>query len=207
MAKKTAKQQQVRLSQALVLNRYILHLFGCTSLEGLSTNLKDAALERYDENNVSLFYHELVNRLYGSPYFSAEQLLQYDQNIFTATQQISEKRAEPIRWKYFQYLSLLFTEIYLDKYFTDKDGLLSDLNNYLENEFKADIAGAIAIDPFTESCLNKIAFWNATGSGKTLLMHINILQYQYYAEQKNKGHVNRIILLTPNEGLSLQHYD
>jgi hypothetical protein len=26
---------------------------------------------------------------------------------------------EPIVWKYFQYLTLLFTEIYLDRYFRD----------------------------------------------------------------------------------------
>ena len=30
--------------------------------------------------------------------------------------------------------------------------------------------------------LRKIAFWNATGSGKTLLMHVNILQYQHYLD-------------------------
>ena len=64
MAKKPAKQQQVRLSQALVLNRYMLHLFGCKSLEGLSTNLKDAVLERYDENNVSLFYQDHKKQCY-----------------------------------------------------------------------------------------------------------------------------------------------
>lgn len=207
MAKKTTKQQQVRLSQALVLNKYMLSLFGCTSLEGLAVNLKDAALERYDENNVSLFYHEIMNRMYGSPNFTAEQLLQYDQNIYTATQQISEKRSENIKWKYYQYLSLLFTEIYLDRYFSDKFLLLADLNNYLENEFQKDALNYIGIETFTDRDLNKIAFWNATGSGKTLLMHVNILQYQYYVEQKNKGHVSRIILLTPNEGLSMQHLD
>lgn len=54
--------------------------------------------------------------------------------------------------------------------------------------------------------LRKIAFWNATGSGKTLLMHVNILQYQHYLELHGKGReLNRIILLTPNEGLSKQH--
>lgn len=207
MAKKSTKQQQVRLSQALVLNKYMLSLFGCTSLEGLAVNLKDAALERYDENNVSLFYHEIMNRMYGSPNFTAEQLLQYDQNIYTATQQISEKRSETIKWKYYQYLSLLFTEIYLDRYFSDKFLLLADLNNYLENEFQKDALNYSGIETFTERDLNKIAFWNATGSGKTLLMHVNILQYQYYVEQKNKGHVSRIILLTPSQDLSMQHRD
>ena len=46
----------------------------------------------------------------------------------------------------------------------------------------------------------------ATGSGKTLLMHANILQYQHYLDKHGRrGELNRIILLTPNEGLSQQH--
>ena len=37
-------------------------------------------------------------------------------------------------------------------------------------------------------------------------MHVNILQYQRYLELQGKGReLNRIILLTPNEGLSKQH--
>lgn len=54
--------------------------------------------------------------------------------------------------------------------------------------------------------LRKLAFWNATGSGKTLLMHVNILQYQHYLRLYGREkELNRIILLTPNEGLSKQH--
>ena len=46
----------------------------------------------------------------------------------------------------------------------------------------------------------------ATGSGKTLLMHVNIKQYLYYLEHHGRRRdLNRIILLTPNEGLSQQH--
>jgi superfamily II DNA or RNA helicase len=54
--------------------------------------------------------------------------------------------------------------------------------------------------------LNKIAFWMATGSGKTLLMHAHILQYRRFLETHGRAReLNRIILLTPNEGLSQQH--
>ena len=46
----------------------------------------------------------------------------------------------------------------------------------------------------------------ATGSGKTLLMHANILQYQHALTQHGRQReLNRILLLTPNEGLSQQH--
>ncbi|MGC8732523.1 MAG: DEAD/DEAH box helicase family protein, partial [Halothiobacillaceae bacterium] len=39
------------------------------------------------------------------------------------------------------------------------------------------------------------------------LMHINILQYQHYLNLHGGKPVNRIILLTPNEGLSHQHLE
>ena len=199
-----------KLSSSLVLNKYILNLFGVTDLEVLSVDLKDSSLEGYDENNISHFHHALVARFYSNANLPKALLLQYDQNIFSHTQIISEKRNEPIKWKYFQYMALLFTEIYLDKYFSDKKALRSELNTFLEfnhgrngNDFKA--VSAFKLDNNVND-LNKLAYWNATGSGKTLLMHINILQYKYYLKIHNleKG-LNRIIVLTPNEGLSKQH--
>ena len=199
-----------KLSSSLVLNKYILNLFGVTDLEALSLDLKDSSLEGYDENNISHFHHALVARFYSNANLPKELLLQYDQNIFSHTQTISEKRNEPIKWKYFQYMALLFTEIYLDKYFSDKTALQSELNTFLEfnhgrngNDFKA--VTQFQLESVVND-LNKLAYWNATGSGKTLLMHINILQYRYYLKMHNleKG-LNRIIVLTPNEGLSKQH--
>ena len=199
-----------KLSSSLVLNKYILNLFGVTDLEALSLDLKDSALEGYDESNISHFHHALVSRFYSNANLPRELLLQYDQNIFSHTQTISEKRTDPINWKYFQYLALLFTEIYLDKYFTDKTILKRELNTFADfnhgkhgNDFKS-------ISEFKleagQNDLNKLAYWNATGSGKTLLMHVNILQYLHYLKLHNleKG-LNRIIVLTPNEGLSRQH--
>ncbi|EBT5831684.1 type III restriction endonuclease subunit R, partial [Salmonella enterica] len=56
--------------------------------------------------------------------------------------------------------------------------------------------------------LNKLAYWNATGSGKTLLLHVNILQYLHYYQNGNTHHYpDKIILLTPDERLSQQHLD
>ena len=50
-------------------------------------------------------------------------------------------------------------------------------------------------DPWSQ--LNKLAFWMATGSGKTLVMHANILQFQHYlAKHGRRRELNRIILLT-----------
>ena len=192
------------LSNSLVLNRFILNLFGTKSLRELSENLKDPAYEGYTEDGVSIFAEQLKARLYVGHEITEDMLLEYDHNIFKHTQEISKNRDKEIKWKYFQYLSLLFTEIYLDKYFTNKEKLLEDIRNYHTFVFNNEKDTNHEIAEFTENDLNKLAFWSATGSGKTLLMHINILQFQHYLSRAGKK-VNKTILITPNEGLTNQH--
>jgi hypothetical protein len=209
MAKKRAKKNEtpaLRFDEKLVLNQWMLSLFDVGDFDTLAERLKPLHLEGLDENNVHTFHKEL-KLLWDYEEFPGDTLLGYDQNIVKHTLTLSENRAEPLKWKYFQYLSLLFTEVYLDRFFRDPDKLLADLNQYVAkfNEGKTTKEQLPAYEP---NDLRKLAFWNATGSGKTLLMHVNILQYQHYLKlhDKEKG-LNRIILLTPNEGLSKQHLE
>ncbi len=204
------RQRAVRLKfdQKLVLFQWMLKLFEVRSFEELAADLRDPALEGFDEENLSRYYHALRARLFDRQRLSSDMLLAYDNNIVSHWQKITEQRnleGYPLYPKYFQYLSLLFAEIYLDRYFTDKDKLLEDLNSHVEqfNQGKADVN---QVESYKLDDLNKLAFWSATGSGKTLLMHINILQYKHYLKLHNRQRdLNRIILLTPNEGLSIQH--
>ncbi len=62
-----------KLSETLLLHRYVLHLFGVTSLEALSDIPRNAARvmsdtrnEGYNENNISRFYNILVSRLFSN---------------------------------------------------------------------------------------------------------------------------------------------
>ncbi len=195
----------LRFDQRLVLNQWILGLFEADSFIPLTEGLHDTALEGVDENNVSRFHHVIAARLFERKQLSRDILLAYDQNIVRHTQAISARRSEPLRWKYFQYLGLLFTEIYLDRYFRDAEQLLSDLNDQVA-AFNADKGERDQIKPYTADDLRKLAFWSATGSGKTLLMHVNICQYRHYLKLHGREReLNRTILLTPNEGLSRQH--
>ena len=84
--------------------------------------------------------------------------------------------------------------------------MASELNTFLA-EFNSTRKAAERFQPFQIDDLNKIAFWNATGSGKTLLLHINILQFREYfaACYGNRKKIDKTILLTPTEGLSRQH--
>lgn len=198
----------------LVLNQWLLSLFNVKRFEDLAEHLRNEALEGLDENNIHHFHHALTAQLFNLTQLPTDLLLEYDQNIVKHTQRLNERRItrgeEPIVWKYFQYLTLLFTEIYLDHYFRDPQALLVALNEQVA-KFNADIPEPDQISPFDLTAeawpqLNKLAFWSATGSGKTLLMHVNILQYQHaLGMHGRRRELNRILLLTPNEGLSQQH--
>lgn len=194
--------------ERLVLNKYFLSLFGKERFKDLANELKRVDDEGYDENN-NTYYYRFIKEHYceADNFLDADTLLRYDENIVRHTKKISEKRGELIKWKYFQYLTLLFTEIYLDWYFKDREGFLERLNTFAAN-FDSSVGEADQVGPYTLDSLNKVAFWNATGSGKTLIMHVNILQYLHYLKRSGKEKdLNRIILLTPNEGLSQQHLD
>ena len=212
--KRATKQPQVPFVYKLVLNQWLLSLFNVKRFEDLAELLRNEALEGMDENNIHHFHHTLTAQLFNLTQLPTELLLEYDQNIVRHTQRLNERRItrgeEPIVWKYFQYLTLLFTEIYLDHYFRNPKALLAALNVQVAiyNLEKPEPDQLAAFDEATEawSQLNKLAYWSATGSGKTLLMHANIFQYLHYLEKfGRRRELNRIILLTPNEGLSQQH--
>ena len=194
--------------QRLVLNQWLLGLFEVGSFNDLARMLDDPQLEGFDEEGISRFHHALAMRLFDREHLTRDELLAYDENIVRHWRAITEGRrhdGKSVLPKYFQYLALLFTEIYLDRYFRDREGLLAALNRQVAR-FNLDAAPVDRVEPYEPEQLNKLAFWCATGSGKTLLMHVNVLQYRHYLAQAGREReLNRVILLTPNEGLSRQH--
>jgi len=208
---KAAAPPPLKFQQRLVLNQWMLGLFGVMRFEELACDLKASHLEGLDENNVSGFHRALRLRLFERKELPHDLLLAYDQNIVRHWRQITERRnAEENRLlnlKYFQYLTLLFTEIYLDRWFRNPEKLLADLKAHV-GAYNEDKAEGDRVRPHVPEDLRKLAFWSATGSGKTLLMHVNILQYRHYLNlHRRTGELNKTILLTPNEDLSRQHLD
>lgn len=206
----SAKKQKRSFHQELVLNRWLMGFFKGGTMAALKLRLGDDQHEGIDEDGQTLFFHELTRNLFEVDRISDAELRRYDLNIVGHWQAITAERnkreGHELRMKYFQYLSLLFTEIYLDWYFNKKQALLDGLNEEMV-KYREE-AGSEPFRDFIADDLNKIAFWNATGSGKTLLLHVNIKQYLYYF-QDGKGDFfpSNIILLTPNEGLSNQHLE
>ena len=94
-------------------------------------------------------------------------LLRYDEAIREYVEKLRQNRRQPnFNLKYSQYLAVLFTEIFLERYYNDKERFIGELNEFMEkfNNKKMEIS------PFTEMNLKILAFWMATGSGKTLIM-------------------------------------
>jgi len=192
----------------LVLNQWLLGFFKGGSLAGLKVRLGEDRHEGIDDDGQTGFFHELTQNLFEVDRFSEQELRRYDLNIVQHWNAITEQRNKlegtVLNMKYFQYLSLLFTEIYLDWYFNKPQALLDGLNEQLKIYNKQADADN-RFQPFNADELNKLAFWNATGSGKTLLLHVNIRQYLHYFQNGKDAYPDKIILLTPNEGLSRQH--
>ncbi|WBA11811.1 DEAD/DEAH box helicase family protein [Salinivibrio kushneri] len=232
MAKKSNKTLPFR--HHLVLNQWLFGLFGFDSLSGQSLvgDREAPTLEAFRDSfrlkgevagrNSEGEHHVLQcirQNLNEGAQVSGEQLLEYDRRIKALTDTINEARLaaaeEPIEWKYFQYLTLLFTEVYLDYVFNKPEELIEGLNRHIErwNEkwlveegFKHKPLSLLNSDDDLWPQLNMLAYWSATGSGKTLIMHANILQYRFYLQRYGKASdIDNIILLTPNEGLTHQH--
>lgn len=195
----------------LVLAPWALKQLGIDDFDRLSEMLRAPEYEGWAEDGGSKFVQQLVIRLPKPAQgrsVSDDQLREYDANITGHWKHITRKRnlqGQTLYPLYFQYLGLLLTELYLDRYFRDPDELLVSLNQevgvFNQKEDKRNQR-----EFFVGSDLNKIAFWMATGSGKTLLMHCHIRQYLHYLGKAGRRQdLNRIILLTPNEGLSRQH--
>jgi len=206
----------MNIEKYLVLNKYLLSLFGVNESKELFNKLKDVK-EGFDEDGRSYFVNAL--RSFENLKISEDDLLRYDQNIQSYVKKIISKRGH-INLKYFQYLAVLFTEIVLDNLKNGKTEFLGKLNEFLEeckknslfteNDLKRKRKKKKEEDEkkknefkFTENDLKKLAFWMATGSGKTLIMHINYYQFLNY----ELFSPNNIILITPNEGLSKQHFE
>jgi hypothetical protein len=191
-----AKKATPQLNKQLALFEFLLNRFGFRDFKELQHQY---SLKEFDSNTAdnSLFYISLSSSITFSP----DDLKQYDSNLIAHLQKINTGKQTAIRLKYYQYFSLLFTEYYLHRFFSNKHDLKDELNDFIASSTKSEIK---ALESFTDEELNKLAYWNATGSGKTYILHINILQYQYYAKTSATLFKN-LILLTPSEDLSEQH--
>jgi hypothetical protein len=201
-----ARSALERFRCRLVLVDYFRHVFGVEDVNdpaavGDFYDSLEELQEGYNAEGCSHVVNALAGRVRG---ISVADLLRYDANVKRHTDALNRRRSRPITLKYFQILAALMTERYLDRVTHDAADFLDDLNAFVREQ-NCIRGGRIDLPAFAappeQTDLNKLAFWMATGSGKTLLMHLNYYQYLDYRPEIP----DNILLVTPNAGLSEQH--
>ena len=163
MARATKKTSR-HLSESLVLAGVICRALGFSSNDEMLRTLRTVE-DGYDEEGRSYLFHALISRA-GIDEDIRAHLEEYDENIREHLQQVNKRRPDALVLKYYQYLTALATEIYLDRYFRGPIEFLKFLNVYALTLTKQT---GISILFTKTSAQNLLAYWMATGSGKTIL--------------------------------------
>ncbi len=193
------RDEYSKLENRLVLLAWLNSLFGYRRNLEMLRDAKGAD-EGFDSQGHSGVFQRLESRRQALK-IDPDTLARYDDNIRRHLEAMNERRVDRIRLRYFQHLAALYGEVYLDRFFNHRSTMLRDLNTFVVERNAAKTAGEPHDPVFEESDLTKLAFWMATGSGKTLIMHLNYRQFMHYNSQL----LDNILLVTPSEGLSEQH--
>jgi len=191
----------VKLEQRLVLVAWACNKLGYSSNKAMLGDLREVE-EGFDSVGHSPLVQRIVSR--GSKCLVPRQDLEaYDDNIRGHLVHFNRHRKEVLRLRYFQHLSLLITELFLDRLFNHEMELRKELNEFVaQRNSRRGVMEQPDAD-FGTGDLTKLAFWMATGSGKTILMHFHYRQYLNYCWKP----LDNILLVTPDEGLSRQHLE
>lgn len=128
MVYKKASRKSEPLDDFLVLNNFMNKLFGMDSFDDFQNLLKEVN-EGFDDEGRSYVFntmrsHKIWEEIDPEP---KSKLEYYDSNIKSYVDHINRRHEPLIHLKYFQYLAVLFTEIYLDRYFENPINLMNDL--------------------------------------------------------------------------------
>src|SRR3989454_3947259 len=200
----------MKLEHALVLNRYFHGLFDARDLTDLKQPLN--VQEGRAADGQSYFYGALLGRVQETAL--RDKLAEYDARVMGYEALLAKARGQ-FAFKYFQYLGLLYAEVFLDRLTTEPAAVLADLNAFLQRQKRAE-PSLHEFSTFEPDDLRRLAFFMATGSGKTLLLHVNLWQVLHYLRHgrhpeplvkraDKRREFDSILLITPNEGLSGQH--
>ena len=197
----THRNTAADLQPRMTLLAWLQSRLGYCEIAELLADVKQAD-EGFDDEGRSYVCARLITRASQMKELTVDDLVRYDDNIRKHLAAMNENRQEPITLRYFQYLAALCAEIFLDRRSRSTASLLTSLNAFID-DLNSRRAPIDPVERFAESDLNKLAFWMATGSGKTLLMHLNYRQFFHY----NPEPPDKILLITPYEGLSAQHIE
>ena len=122
--------EYVKLEQRLVLAEWACRRLGFSSNQAMLEGLREAQ-EGFDGEGRSFLVLAVMAR--GAKCLVPEEdLVRYDANIRKHLANINKHRQEPLALRYFQHLSLLVTELFLDMRFNRQRTLRKELNHLVE---------------------------------------------------------------------------
>ena len=161
------------LQKSLILTHFICRKLGVQDLNDLRDKLRGVREDWADDGH-SYFFHTLKGE--KGLEIAPDELALFDLRIKQYVSRLNSYRSPRVKLKYFQYLAALFSEIYLNRLFNDRQRFLNEIRGFAREEH-GDLLHSYWSGEISSDDLTKIAFWMATGSGKTLIMHINLWQY------------------------------
>ena len=199
------------LQRHLVLNRWLHALLGADDLEALKGALA-AQEEGPGGDGQSHFFRVLAGR--RDRKLDEDTLAAYDARLVDYEARLSRARGG-LRFKYFQYLALLYAEILLDRLTSDPDALVAELNGFLAaGQARGRFTG---IPPFEPDDLRRLAFFLATGREDAPHARQPLAGRALPAPRPAPGGAGAAggwpagirwdLPITPNEGLSDQHLE
>ncbi|MGH7928819.1 MAG: hypothetical protein ACREQV_13610 [Candidatus Binatia bacterium] len=173
----------MRLEQSLVLNRYLQSLLGVRDFSDLK-HVLSGCKDGIGGDGQSHFFHALASQ--KNIAISEETLGGYDARLMSYEVRLAKARGG-FSFKYFQYIALLYTEIFLDRLTAGPAQFLNELNSSLD-KLKTREPSLRDFPGFAPEDLRRLAFFMATRSGKTLLLHVNLRQVLDYLDRgKHQG--------------------
>lgn len=125
-----ASSDYIKLEQRLVLVDWACQKLGYESNKAMLQSLRDVD-EGFDGKGSSYLVQVIAAR--GSKCkVSREDLDRYDANIRAHLNYFNKHRNERLTLRYFQHLSLLITELFLDRRFNHEAALRKELNDFVD---------------------------------------------------------------------------
>ena len=178
------------LAEDLVLVDYLTAQLG-GDREELFANLRNVDEGRRPDGQ-STFYGEFEQRE-SRLSVPLELLREFDINLLNDEAVLASQRVD-FRLKYFQYLATLYVELFLFHMTEDPAGFLLGLEEHRRQHFPH-------LSSVTVADLRKCALWMATGAGKTLMLHLNLLQFRRYRPFEP----DNTLVIAPTPMLAEQH--
>lgn len=195
----------------LALARYIYKQFGyrATQEEGPFEKLSEKFIEYGSSDTIDKHteWHDAADGTIiknEEAKVSKQEIDEYDRNISEHLRKINKSRDGGLSLRYYQYISLLMTEYVLDNLSNRPNELIQDFNSYIKDDFWQVDKTYDTLSFKNPEEFSKLAYWMATGSGKTYLLHINYLQYRDYFGEES---FDNAILIAPTESVAQQHIE